>query len=374
MDLTFSDEQEELRRTVRAFLAGASPEAEVRRLMETSSGYDAKVWSRMGEQLGLPGLAVPEEYGGAAAGPIETGIVLEEMGHALLCAPYLSTAVLAVQAILRAEDAGFARELLPGIACGVTIATLAFSESGRPWDEPAAETVVRRSAGSWLLHGTKDLVLDGALADLVLVTARGEKGIGLYAVSGDAVGLTRTPLRTLDATRRLARLEFDGASARPVGRSDAGPQILAQVLEQAAVGIAVEAVGGAQHLLEITIEHVRNRFQFGRQIGAFQAVQHACADLYVQVESARAAAHYALWSAAEGGPEFSTAAALAKAYCTDAYMRVATESIQLLGGIGVTWEHPAHLYFRRAKSSQLLFGDPDQHRDRLVGELQAQSR
>jgi alkylation response protein AidB-like acyl-CoA dehydrogenase len=366
MDLTFSDEHAELRRTVRAFLEDTSPESEVRRLMESDAGYDPEVWARMGAQLGLQGLAVPEEYGGAGGGALETGIVMEEMGRALLCAPYLSTCVLATHAILASGDAGAARELLPGISCGVTIATLAFTEPGRAWNAPAGDVTVRCSGGRRLLDGTKDLVLDGGSADLILVTAAGEEGIGLYAVSGDAAGLTRAPLNALDATRRLARLGFSGTPAHPVGMPGNGSRVLARALEHASIALAAESVGGAQRMMEVAVEHARTRVQFGRPIGAFQAVKHACADMYVDVESARATAHHAMWTAAGGGTGLAAAAALAKSCCTDAYMRVATETIQVLGGIGVTWEHPAHLYFRRAKSSQLLFGDPAHHRDLLV--------
>ena len=366
MDLTFSDEQEELRGVVRAFLRDVSPEDEVRRLMETPSGHDAAVWTKMSDQLGLQGLAVPEDLGGAGAGPLEVGIVAEEMGRVLFGAPFLATCVLATQAILAAGDPGCSRELLPGIACGVTVATLAFSEPGLPWDAPASATTVRRADGHWLLDGAKDLVLDGAHADLILVTARGERGVGLYAVGGDAPGLVRTPLRSLDPTRKLARLDFAGTPAHPVGPGDAGPRILSSVLDHASAALAAESVGLAQHLLDVVVSHVKDRVQFGQPIGAFQGVQHACAHLYVEVESARATAHHALWAAAAGSPDLTLAASLAKACATDAAAHVATEAIQLLGGIGVTWEHPAHLYFRRAKSSQLLFGDTDQHRDTLV--------
>ncbi|GAA3978931.1 acyl-CoA dehydrogenase family protein [Actinomadura viridis] len=370
MDLAFGSEHEELRRTVRAFLAATSPESEVRRLMESVRGHDQDVWARMGAQLGLQGLAIPEEYGGGGGGPVETGIVMEEMGRALLCAPYLSTCVLATRAILASGDRGAARELLPGIACGVTVATLAFSEPDRDWNAPA-RAAVRRSGTRLLLDGAKDLVLDGGTADLILVTAEGEAGPGLYAVPGDAGGLTRTPLSTLDPTRRLARLEFDGTPAHPVGGAGEAPRVLASALDHAAVALAAECVGGAGRMMETAVGHARERVQFGRPIGAFQAVKHACADMYVEVESARAAAQHAMWTAAGDTAALPAAAALAKSCCADAYMRVATETIQVLGGIGVTWEHPAHLYFRRAKVSQILFGDPGHHRETMVRLLAA---
>ncbi|GAB2862105.1 acyl-CoA dehydrogenase family protein [Actinocorallia aurea] len=361
--MAFGDEQEELRGVVRAFLAEHSPEAEVRRWADTAPGHDLAVWTRMADQLGLQGLAVPEEFGGSAAGPVETGIVLEEMGRALYGGPYLS-AVLAVRALLAAGDPAASAEHLPGIASGRTVAAVAFGESERHGASPGV-TAADGPDGP-VLHGLKDLVPDGARADLVLVTAQGADGPGLYAVRE----FTAVPLRTLDATRPLARLEFDGAAARRVG-GNAGP-IIADVLDHACAALAAEAVGGAAFLLARTVAHVRDRVQFGEPIGAFQAVQHACARMYVEVESARAAAHHALL--ASGTPEGPLAASLAKAYCADAYVRVATEAIQLHGGIGVTWEHPAHLYFRRAQGVQALFGSSDRHRDDLVDRLTASGR
>jgi alkylation response protein AidB-like acyl-CoA dehydrogenase len=356
VDFAFREEHEDLRRIVRDYLAEKSPETEIRRLMESEQGYDPVVWAQMADRLGLQGLAVPQEYGGAGFGALEMGVVMEEMGRALLCAPYLSTAVLAVQGILASGDSGAARELLPSITCGVTIATIAFSEPGRGWDEPATDTTVRRSPGRWQLDGTKNLVLDGAQADLILVTARGDAGVGLYVVSGEADGLRRTPLNTGDATRRLARLDFAGTPAYPVGGPGDGPRVIARVLDQAAVALAAEAAGGAQRVLEMAVQHARTR---------------TSADMSAEVESALSIAHYALWAAAGGDGELPAVASLAKAACSDAYVRAATKTIQLLDGIGVTSEHPAHLHFRRAKGTQLLFGNPEQHRERLVRLLEA---
>ncbi|ROO84967.1 alkylation response protein AidB-like acyl-CoA dehydrogenase [Actinocorallia herbida] len=360
MDLAFSDEQEELRGVVRAFLGEHATEAELRRHLDGAAGYDPAGWARMAGQLGLQGLAVPEEFGGSGAGPVETGIVLEEMGRALYSGPYLS-AVLAVRALLAAGDAGAAAELLPGIASGSTVAAVAFGEG-------APGVSAEDGPDGPVLHGVKDLVPDGGRAGLVLVTASGADGLGLYAVRG----FTAVPLRTLDATRPLARLEFAGVPARRIGGDAA--RIVEDVLVHARAALAAEAVGGAAFLLDRTVAHVRDRVQFGEPIGSFQAVQHACAQMYVEVESARAAAHHALLAAAAGSPEAPLAASLAKAYCADAFIRVATEAIQLHGGIGVTWEHPAHLYFRRAQGVQALFGSSDRHRDDLVDRLATSGR
>ncbi|HTX63808.1 MAG TPA: acyl-CoA dehydrogenase family protein [Acidimicrobiales bacterium] len=337
MNFAFSEEQEELRRSVRRFLADKSPEAEVRRLMATTEGYDPAVWAQMADQLGLQALAVPEEYGGAGFGFVELVIVLEEMGAALLCAPFFSTAVLAAHALLTGADEKAKARWLPGIASGETIATLALTEDSGHWDPGTVELDARRDGNGWVLEGHKSFVLDGHLATLVLVVARGPDGLSLFSVAGEAAGLTRTPLSTMDQTRKQARLEFSGTPAELVGEpGGAGP------------GIA------------------KTRIQFGRPIGSFQAIKHKCADLLLEVESARSAAYYAGWVAAEDTDELPLVASLAKSYCSETYFHAAAENIQIHGGIGFTWEHDAHLYFKRAKSSELLFGDPAYHRELLA--------
>ena len=366
MNFAFSEEQDELRRTVRSFLDQKSPESEVRRLMETTEGYDPSVWKQMGEQLGLQGLAVPEEFGGSGFTYVELGVVLEEMGRSLLAAPYFSTVVLAANALLHCGDDGAKKEYLPGIASGETIATLAFTEESGRWDADGIQLQASGSGDSWTLTGTKMFVLDGHVADLVLVAARTGAGISLFAVQGDASGLTRTPLSTMDQTRKQARLEFADTPARLVGTDGAGWDTMSRVLDLAAVGLAAEQVGGAQKVLEMSVEYAKVRVQFGRPIGSFQAIKHKCADMLLEVESAKSAAYYAMWAASELNDELPVVASLAKAYCSDAYFHAAAENIQIHGGIGFTWEHPAHLYFKRAKSSELLLGDPTYHRELLA--------
>ncbi|MBL7492162.1 acyl-CoA dehydrogenase family protein [Frankia sp. AgB1.9] len=368
----FTEEQRELRRTVRAFLEHAAPEPEVRRLMETRAGYDPAVWAQLAGELDLVGLAIPEEFGGAGASFVEVAIVAEEMGRRLLCAPYLSTAVLAVGTLLRSGDAGAQKAWLPGIAAGETIATLAFAEENGRWDASGITAVAARSGDGWTLTGTKSYVLDGHTADLLLVAARTAAGVSLFAVPGDAVGLTRAPLATLDQTRRLARVELAGVPATLVGEDGAGWPVIEHVLNLAAVALAAEQAGGAEVALNMAVQYAKDRVQFGRQIGSFQAVKHRCADMLLEVESARSAAYYAAWCAAgatagdESADELAKIAAVAKAYCSEAYTQVAADNIQVHGGIGFTWEHSAHLYFRRAKSDELLFGDPALWRDRLA--------
>ena len=366
MNFAFSEEQEELRKTVRSFLDQKSPETEVRRLMETDEGYDPAVWKQMGEQLGLQGLIVPEEFGGSGYSYVELGVVLEEMGRALLCAPYFSTVVLAGNALLHSGDDAAKKDYLPGIASGETIATLAFTEPSGKWDEAGITMEAMKKGDCWVLNGTKSFVLDGATASLILVAARTGKGVSLFGVEGDASGLTRTALSTMDQTRKQAKLEFNGTPARLIGTEGDGWKTLSTVLDLAAVALAAEQVGGAQKVLDMSVEYAKVRIQFGRPIGSFQAIKHKCADMLLEVESAKSAAYYGMWCASEMNDELPSVASLAKAYCSEAYFHSAAENIQIHGGIGFTWEHPAHLYFKRAKSSELLFGDPTYHRELLA--------
>jgi alkylation response protein AidB-like acyl-CoA dehydrogenase len=266
-------------------------------------------------------------------------------------------------ALLGSGDEDAKRELLPAIAGGGTLATLAWMD-GDDWDLEAIEMQARRDGEGWILDGAKTYVLDGHIAGLVLVAAWLDERLGLFTVEGDAPGLRRTAYTTLDQTRRLARLDFTGVRARLIER-DARP-VLERVLDLAAVALAAEQLGGAQRGLEMTVDYVKVRHQFGRPIGGFQAIKHRCADLFVLVESARSAVLQAAAVADERPDELPAAAALVKAYCSDAYFHVAGETIQLHGGIGFTWEHDAHLYFKRAKASQEMFGPPARHRDRLA--------
>jgi len=365
VNFAFSEEHEDLRQMVRDVLADTSPEAEVRRLMETEDGYDPHLWAQLGE-LGVLGLAVPEEYGGAGASFLEVGIVQEEAGAALLCAPYLSSVVLATSAILHAGDDAAKKDYLPGLASGQLRGALALTEESGRWDAEGITLTARPRDGQFSLTGVKTYVLDGHTANLLVVAARTGAGISLFTVDGHAPGLTRQPLSTMDMTRKQARLTFTETPARLLGAEGAGWPVLSRVLDLAAVGLAAEQAGGAARVLAMAVDYAKVRVQFGRQIGSFQAIKHKCADMLVEVESAKSAAYYALWAASELGDELPAVASLAKAYCSDAYFRCAAENIQIHGGIGFTWEHPAHLYFKRAKSSQLLFGDPVYHRELLA--------
>jgi alkylation response protein AidB-like acyl-CoA dehydrogenase len=366
VNFAFSEEQEELRTIVRQFLEAKSPESAVREQMETEQGYDPDVWSQMADQLGLQSLIVPEEFGGQGFSYIELIVVLEEMGRALLCAPYFSTVVLAANTILQSGDDAAKSGLLPGIASGETIATLAFTEPNGRWDESGIEATATAAGDGWKLDGTKMYVIDGHTADVIIVAARTGLGVSLFHVAGDAPGLTRTALSTMDQTRKQAKLELADVPATLVGEDGKGWDVLSTVLDLAAVALAAEQVGGAQKCLDMSVEYAKVRVQFGRPIGSFQAIKHKCADMLLEVESAKSAAYYAGWCAAEMNDELPAVASLAKAYCSDAYFHAAAENIQIHGGIGFTWEHPAHLYFKRAKSSELLFGDPTYHRELLA--------
>jgi alkylation response protein AidB-like acyl-CoA dehydrogenase len=357
-----SEEREEFRRSVRGFLERSSPEQEVRRLMATDEGYDPAVWGRMAEQLGLQGLLIPEEHGGSGYGYNELVLVFEEMGRALLCAPFLSTVALAANALLVAGD----ERHLAGIAAGETIATLALIEDGGRWDESGVTLTASGSGSEFTLDGHKSYVVDGQIASLVLVVARTADGVGLFAVEGDPPGLERTPMVTMDQTRKMARLEFAGVPARAIGT---GWDLVGRILDRAAVALAAEHAGGAERCLEMATDYANERVQFGRPIGSFQAIKHKCASLLMEVESAKSAAYYAGWAASEDEDELAIAAPLAKAYCSEAFFHAAAENVQIHGGVGVTWEHPAHLYFKRAKTSELLLGGPAYQRELLARRL-----
>jgi alkylation response protein AidB-like acyl-CoA dehydrogenase len=366
MNFAFSEEQEELRNIVRSFLENKSSEETVRELMETEKGFDDAVWSQMAEQMGLQSLIIPEEYGGSGYSYVELCVVLEEMGRRLLPAPYFSTVVLAANTILHSGDDAAKKELLPGIASGETRAALALTENNGRWDESGIEATATSSGEGYTISGEKMFVLDGHTADLIVVAAKTGAGTSLFTVQADASGLTREALSTMDQTRKQAKLTFADTPATLLGTEGEGWQVLEKVLDLVVVALAAEQVGGAQFVLEMAVQYAKDRVQFGRPIGSFQAIKHKCADMLLEVESAKSAAYYAAWCAAEMNDELPSVASLAKAYCSEAYFHAAAENIQIHGGIGFTWEHPAHLYFKRAKSSELLFGDPTYHRELLA--------
>ncbi len=374
MDFAFSDEQEAFREMLRGFLQDKSPTAEVFRLMETDEGHDPGVWKQMAEELGLQGLLIPEEYGGQGFGFLELGIALEEMGRVLLPSPFFASACLATSAILDAASDEQRAELLPALASGASIATLALVEPAGGWTAHDVRMEARPAGEGFVLDGEKVCVLDGRLADLVVVVARlpgseGGDGISFFAVRGDAAGLSVEDTPTLDATRRQSRLVFDGVQAECLGEPGAAAEALQRTLDRAAIGLAAEMAGGADAALHMAVSYAKERTQFARPIGSFQAIKHKAADMLLEVELARSAAWWACWTAAEDNEERSEAAHLAKACCSDAYRKAAAENLQIHGGIGFTWEAAPHLYLRRAKVSEFLFGDPVAHRARLTESL-----
>jgi alkylation response protein AidB-like acyl-CoA dehydrogenase len=369
MMLGTTAERGELRASVQRFLAARAPLSRVRELMETEDGTDRGVWEQAGAQLGLQGLAIPEAYGGAGFSFAEQAIVLEEFGAALYGGPYLASAVLAATALLTSPDEGARRGLLPGIASGETIATLAFTEDDGSWDPASIRMSAVKNGTGWKLDGHKSFVLDGRSAGLILVVAETSAGLSLFAVDGAAAGLTRSALPALDQTRKLARLEFSDVPGRLIGSPGDAAAVLDRTLDVAAIALAAEQLGGAQRALDMAVEYAKIRHQFGRPIGSFQAIKHRCADLLLEVESLRSAVSYAAAAVAEGSEEVPVVAPLVKAYASETYFHVAAENIQIHGGIGFTWEHDAHLYFKRAKSSELFLGDGNYHRERLATRL-----
>jgi alkylation response protein AidB-like acyl-CoA dehydrogenase len=360
-------ELDELRTTVRDFLAAKTSPGQAWDLLDSGQGYDPAVWSQLAD-LGLHGLALPADYGGDGYGFVELAVVLEEMGRVLLRSPFLSTIVLAAGALVASRDTAAMAAHLPGIAAGKTTAALAVAEADGSWDATGLATTAGQRDGGWTVRGDKWFVLDGASADLVLVVASTAQGPTLLAVAGDAPGLTATPLRTLDPTRQLARLQFADVAAVPVGEPGTAATVAAEVLDLAMTALAAEQAGGARACLDASAAYARERVQFGRPIGSFQAVKHKCADMLVRVQLAEAAAREAAdaVSGVPDAPDPRIAAAVAHVVCSEAFMFAAAENIQVHGGIGFTWEHPAHLYFRRAKSSQLMFGGPAVYYERLL--------
>ena len=374
MSTALTREQRDLREAVAALMAARSTESDVRRLLAETAGSDATTWSQMAA-MGLIGLIIPEEFGGTGAGAAELSVVSEQTGRALLCGPYLSTAVLTPYLLLALGDSGECAEILPRIAAGEMIATVAFAEadSARP---PAHPNTTAAEAGEWTVSGQKTYVLDAHAADLLYVSARTPCGTGIFAVRRDAPGLSVEPLSTVDQTRRQGRVTLSGTPARLIGDPGTGGRALEEALDRAAVALVAEQAGGAIRVTEMAADYARTRYQFGRAIGSFQAVKHLCVDMLLESQSALSAArHVAARSDASpldtapfdnADPGRVADLALAQAFCSEAYVFAAATNIQVHGGIGFTWEHPAHLYLRRARTDAQIFGDAAWHRERYV--------
>lgn len=341
------EEQLDLRDTVRRLFGALASETETRRVMATEGGVEAATWKRLVEH-GLTALAVPEELGGAGGSQVDLGVVVEEAGRRLLCAPLFSTAVLGVDLLRGLGEP----DLLRAVAADGLRVTVSLPEAD-------GDVVVRRAAGEWRLSGTRTRVLDGHTAAVLLVVAGSGVDTAVFEVSGEAVD--RAGLPTMDQTRRLARVAFADTPAR---RLDDDPAAVDRTVWRARAQLAAEQLGGMRHLLESAVDHARSRTQFGRPVGSFQAVQHKLVDMLTDVEAAASTCYYALRRSEEDDLELASCAAAA--FCSDAYRRVAGSALQVFGGIGMTWEHHAHLYLKRARSSGTLLGTPAAHRERIA--------
>jgi len=363
---TTLEERNAIRDAVRDLMAARSSEAAVRATMDSAEGYDPEVWAALVE-MGIPGLLVVAEFGGAGFGPLEVELVMEETGAALLCSPLVSSGVLAAALLARSGDLEACERLLPGIAGGSTIATVALTGEAGTWTPAGVDVIAGVAGGGPFLDGVASYVTHGQIATALLVVARTPDGIGIFEVVPGAAGLTIAPLPTFDRTLRLARLEFSRTPAHRIGA--AGWPAVESALRVALVALGGEQVGGARRIFEMTLEYAKVRVQFGRAIGGFQAIKHMAADLLLEVESATSAARDAAQQLAEGSKTAGEAVSLAAFVCADAFSNVAATAIQMHGGIAFTWEHPAHLYLRRARALAQLFGTPQFYRERFLRHL-----
>jgi alkylation response protein AidB-like acyl-CoA dehydrogenase len=368
-----TEEQQQIRASARTLLSARAGPARLRETLRAPGGYDAQLWRTLGE-LGWTGLAIPQEYGGAGLGWVELCLLQEEQGRRLVASPFFATSALAAPLIIACADAAQRRALLPRIASGeLRIACALCGTDGRP--PPDGICVSLASGGErFTLHGVADFVIHGDAADLLLVLARsalpqGAGGVSVAAIPAATAGVSIHPQVMLDLTRPMARVQFQDVSVRReqlLGEPGAAGGSLEQALDLARIALASEALGGAEQVLETTTAYLKERTQFGRPIGSFQALKHRLADMMIEVEAAKSAAWYAACVADERPEELAEAAAIAKSYCCDAFFDCAANAIQLHGGVGFTWEHEAHLYFKRARATATLLGSPAWQRERLV--------
>ena len=361
-EFTFTDEQGQLRSTMRDFCAENFDEQTVRRLMESDPTYDPKVWERLGAELGVLGLSVPESDGGVGGTLVDQAVAVEELGASLACGPLFGTVYLAIPALVAASAGPVRDGLLTELVEGRRTAAFAVADRSGAFD-PAAVTVTATGSS---LTGTAERVVDGAAADELLVAANGADGVALYAVDAAGPGVDRTALVTVDLTRPQATIRFTDAPARLVAGPGDAARVIGHALQVGSALLAVEQVGAAQHLLDLAVEYAKSRLQFGRPIGSFQAVKHRLADMLVDLEHARSTAYHAVWALTDGSDDPTLAASIAQATCSAAFSRVAADTIQVHGGIGFTWEHQAHLYFKRATTDAALLGTAEQHRARVA--------
>ena len=353
MQFGLSESQEFLKDSARKFFAGECPSAEMRRLMETDTAYDAALWSKLTDQ-GYTGIIFPEAYGGVGLGKVELMLLMEEAGRALLPGPFFSTVVLAGSVLDSVASPALKQKYLAPICRGEARSTVAILEANASWNPRD----IQLTAANGKLTGEKYFVSDAAVADFILVVA----GNGVFIVNSKAPGLKISPMTAMDLTRKLYVVEFHNTPAEEIGAT----ANLERAFDVATAALAAEMVGGMQRTLDITVEYAKTRKQFGKPIGTFQAVQHQCADMYLETESSRSAVYYAGWALEENSPYASTAVSIAKMYASDAARTVGNRGIQIHGGMGFTWENDVHLYYRRAKGSETAFGDATFHRERIA--------
>lgn len=366
MQFTFNEEQDQLRETLRRFLDDCSSTSDVRRLMETELGYDARGWEGLCGKLGMGGIHVPELHGGVGLTYIELSIALEEMGKKLYCSPFLSSSVFSCNAIMLAGTPEQHAELLPTLTLGIKSATVAFTEADGRWDIQAIETTFNDG----VINGTKHYVINGGSADQIITIARTKAGLGFFLVDQTSEGLSSSSVETMDQTRKQSTLKFENCSALQLGTGDQ-TQEYRDFLDLAAVALANEMVGGAQQMLESAVDYAKFRMQFGRAVGSFQAIKHTCSDTLLEVELAKSAAYVAAEAAATEDPELPVLASLAKAAASEAFLHASRNCIQIHGGIGFTWDNDTHLWFKRAKSSEVLLGDSSYHRELMLARMES---
>ncbi|ARD46107.1 acyl-CoA dehydrogenase family protein [Colwellia sp. PAMC 21821] len=380
MEFTFTQEQKMIRDTAQAFLAEISSSQAIRSAMATEQGYEDKIWQRICDEMYWQAIHVPEEYGGLGLGYVELVVLLEQMGRYLLCSPFFSTVCLGANALMIAGTEAQKQQYLSQICAGSLTATLAYTGSNGRWGSDAIEGVIDLQGENYVLNGTYRYVPDGHTADLLIVAARhkgskGEAGISLFAICANTPGVSRTWLPTMDQTRKQAEIIFENVtlSKDHLMAEPANAWLpLQQILHLATIATAAEQTGGSQQVLDLTVAYTKERVQFGRPVAGFQAVKHLAADMMLRTEVARSAIYYAGCVAEEsinGGSlalELAEAASVAKAYCSDGYFKNASDAIQLHGGVGFTWEYDVHLYFKRAKSSELFLGNGAYHREQVA--------
>lgn len=374
MDFGLNEDQETLAKYAREFLDNECPTTFVRTMLDHETAYDRAFYKHMAD-LGWMGIAIPEQYAGQGMTYVDLAVLLEEMGRALVPGPFFATVCLAAPTVLEAGNDAQRQALLPGIASGERNATVAYTEANARVDASGIELAARKEGDGYVLSGRKRFVLDAHVADTLIVAARTSdssdptEGVSLFVVDAKASGVSVDQLKTMDMTRRLCDVTLDGVTVggqAVLGDVDRGWPRLERALQRATGLLCAECVGGSQKVLDLSVAYARERIQFGRPIGSFQAVKHKCADMLVDVELGRSAMYYAAWAASDEESELSLAASIAKAFCGEAFTRVASNGIHVHGGIGFTWEHDMHLYFKRAKANEVLLGDPSYHRDQVA--------